>query len=68
MVGDEDPKFRATAMRLAAGLPQSTISVVPEAGHAPHLENLESTSAVILGFLAELDEGRQAAGGWGPKR
>jgi len=68
VVGDEDPKFRATAMRLAAGLPQSTISVVPEAGHAPHLENLESTSAVILGFLAELDEGRQAAGGWGPKR
>ena len=68
VVGDEDPKFRATSMRLAAGLPRSTISVVPEAGHAPHLENLESTSAVILGFLAELDEGRQAAGGWGPKR
>ena len=68
VVGDEDPKFRATAMRLAAGLPQSTISVVPEAGHAPHLENLDRTAAVILGFLDELDEDRQAAGGWGPKR
>jgi len=68
VVGDEDPRFRATAIRLAAGLPHSTISVVPEAGHAPHLENLESTSAVILGFLAELDEDRQATGGWGPKR
>jgi 2-succinyl-6-hydroxy-2,4-cyclohexadiene-1-carboxylate synthase len=68
VVGDEDPRFRAIAMRLAAGLSGSTISVVPEAGHAAHLENLERTSAVILGFLADLDEDRQAAGGRGWSR
>ena len=68
VVGDEDPKFRATAMRLAAGLPRSTISVVPEAGHAPHLENLDRTSTVILGFLANLDQDRQAGSGRGPNR
>ena len=68
VVGDEDPKFRATAMRLAAGLPRSTISVVPEAGHAPHLENLDRTSTVILEFLAELDQDRHAGSGRGPNR
>ena len=68
VVGDEDPKFRATAMRLAAGLPRSTISVVPEAGHAPHLENLDRTSTVILRFLADLDQDRQAGSGRGPNR
>jgi pimeloyl-ACP methyl ester carboxylesterase len=55
-------------MRLAAGLPRSTISVVPEAGHAPHLENLDRTSTVILEFLAELDQDRHAGSGRGPNR
>lgn len=68
VVGDEDSKFRAIAMRMAAGLPDSTISVVAEAGHAPHLENLDSTADVILGFLADLDEDRQAADGRGWSR
>ena len=68
VVGDEDSKFRAIAMRMAAGLPDSTISVVAEAGHAPHLENLDGTADVILGFLADLDEDRQAADGRGWSR
>jgi len=60
VVGDEDPRFRAIAMRMAAGLPLSTISVVPRAGHAAHLENLDRTSTEILGFLAQLDEERRS--------
>jgi len=60
VVGDEDPRFRAIAMRMAAGLPLSTISVVPGAGHAAHLENLDRTSTEILGFLAQLDEERRS--------
>ena len=31
VVGDEDPKFRAIAMRMAAGLVRSAIEVVPGA-------------------------------------
>ena len=68
LAGSPNEHEAATAMRLAAGLPRSTISVVPEAGHAPHLENLDRTSTVILEFLAELDQDRHAGSGRGPNR
>ena len=55
VVGDEDPKFRAVAMRMAAGLVQSAIEVVPGAGHAAHLENPDHVRAAISELLDEID-------------
>ena len=55
VVGDEDPKFRAIAMRMAAGLVQSAIEVVPGAGHAAHLENPDHVRAAISELFDEVD-------------
>jgi 2-succinyl-6-hydroxy-2,4-cyclohexadiene-1-carboxylate synthase len=55
VVGDEDPRFRAIAMRMAAGLAHSAIEVVPSAGHAAHLENPDHVRAVIRELLAEVE-------------
>ena len=55
VVGDEDPKFRAIAMRMAAGLVRSAIEVVPGAGHAAHLENPDYVRAAIGDLLDEVD-------------
>jgi 2-succinyl-6-hydroxy-2,4-cyclohexadiene-1-carboxylate synthase len=38
LVGERDTKFRALGERLAAGLPDARLVVVPGAGHALHLE------------------------------
>lgn len=38
VVGERDPKFRATAERMADALPHATVRVVPDAGHAVHIE------------------------------
>ncbi len=56
LVGDEDPKFRAVAMRMGAGLPRSTMEVVPDAGHAAHLENPGHVVATVREFLDEVDD------------
>ena len=55
LAGDEDPKFRAIAMRMAAGLVRSAIEVVPEAGHAAHLEHPDHVVAAIREMLDEVD-------------
>ncbi|MDG2907540.1 MAG: 2-succinyl-6-hydroxy-2,4-cyclohexadiene-1-carboxylate synthase [Acidimicrobiales bacterium] len=55
VVGDEDARYRRLAFRLASGLGQATIEVVPEAGHAAHLENLPAVSAAIRSFLDGVD-------------
>jgi 2-succinyl-6-hydroxy-2,4-cyclohexadiene-1-carboxylate synthase len=39
IVGVEDETYQDIAIEMAARLPQSRISMVPGAGHAPHLEN-----------------------------
>ncbi|HCV36469.1 MAG: 2-succinyl-6-hydroxy-2,4-cyclohexadiene-1-carboxylate synthase [Acidimicrobiales bacterium] len=53
IVGDEDPKFRSLAIRMASGLPQAEIAVLPEAGHAAHLENPAAAVVAIRTFLDE---------------
>ena len=52
VVGDEDAWFRSLAVRMAAGLRDATIAVIPDAGHACHLENPEDTLAAVSGFLS----------------
>jgi 2-succinyl-6-hydroxy-2,4-cyclohexadiene-1-carboxylate synthase len=47
VVGERDAKFRATAERMAAGLPDATVTVVPGAGHAVHLEDPAAVAGAI---------------------
>lgn len=55
LAGEDDPKFRAIAIRMAAALPRATIRVVPNAGHAAHLENPTYVMHVIEEFLDQVD-------------
>ena len=54
LVGEEDPKFRSLAVRLNSGISKSEIVVVPESGHACHLENPDFTLEMIETFLEEV--------------
>lgn len=51
VVGDEDPTYRAVAGRMAARLRASETAVIPDAGHATHLENPVAFAAAVVGFL-----------------
>jgi 2-succinyl-6-hydroxy-2,4-cyclohexadiene-1-carboxylate synthase len=47
VVGERDAKFRALGERLAAGLPDAELVVVPKAGHAVHLEAPNAVAAAL---------------------
>jgi 2-succinyl-6-hydroxy-2,4-cyclohexadiene-1-carboxylate synthase len=47
VVGERDAKFRAIAARMAAGLRQSRVHVVPDTGHAVHLEAPAAVAEII---------------------
>ncbi len=49
IVGERDEKFRAIAAEMAAAIVDAEVVVVPEAGHAVHLEAPEAVAAVIGG-------------------
>jgi pimeloyl-ACP methyl ester carboxylesterase len=55
VVGEEDAKFQAIASELARDLPHARIEIVPDAGHAVHLENPEACLGVVRRFLAEVE-------------
>ncbi|MBP1684909.1 MAG: alpha/beta hydrolase fold protein [Deltaproteobacteria bacterium] len=50
-VGSEDAKFRAIAETMLRRVPGATIAIIPESGHAAHLENASAFNACVLGFL-----------------
>jgi 2-succinyl-6-hydroxy-2,4-cyclohexadiene-1-carboxylate synthase len=49
VVGERDQKFRAIAQRMARRLAGAQVVVVPEAGHAVHLEAPDRVADVIAG-------------------
>src|SRR4030095_1297277 len=53
VVGEEDAKFRDRAGEIARALPDARVLVVPEAGHAAHLEQPDAFAALALRFFAE---------------
>lgn len=63
VVGDEDEKFEAIAAELAADLPNARRAVLPEAGHAAHLEAPESFAEVVGEFLSLAAPAPGRAGG-----
>ncbi|MEE2767825.1 MAG: 2-succinyl-6-hydroxy-2,4-cyclohexadiene-1-carboxylate synthase [Actinomycetota bacterium] len=52
VVGEEDTQFRSLGVRMATGLRDAAIAVIPEAGHACHLENPEATTTAVSNFLS----------------
>jgi 2-succinyl-6-hydroxy-2,4-cyclohexadiene-1-carboxylate synthase len=65
VAGAEDSKFHDIAADLCARLPRARVAVIPNAGHAAHLENpgafLETTRAFLRECDAELATGAVVA-------
>jgi 2-succinyl-6-hydroxy-2,4-cyclohexadiene-1-carboxylate synthase len=53
VVGEEDGKFRAIAETIVRRTPRATIAIIPQAGHAAHLENARAFNACVLRFLTK---------------
>ena len=54
LAGEQDGKFSALAREMAELLPRSTLALVPEAGHLPHVEAPRAFLAAVSGFFAGL--------------
>ena len=50
--GQRDAKFLAAGRALLAALPQAQLAIVPDAGHAAHLEQPDYVAQLVLAFLA----------------
>ena len=53
VTGDDDHRYRALAAAMAARVPFARVAIVPEAGHAVHLENPVPFWSLVGAFLAE---------------
>lgn len=51
LVGERDDKFRGLGEELAAGIPDSVVTIVAGAGHSVHLEQPDATIDAIAGFI-----------------
>jgi len=51
VAGAEDAPYRAHAAAMAARLPDARVAIVPDAGHATHLENPAAFRAAVEAFL-----------------
>ena len=56
VAGEADVTYRVVAHDLAALIPQGDAFVIPEAGHAVHIDNPDGLEAVMSPFLAGADE------------
>ena len=57
-IGEEDSKFAGIAHDLAARMAHAQVAVVPESGHAAHLENLAAFADVTEAFLSQERSGQ----------
>ena len=51
IVGERDTKFWQINARMAAGIPDARLAVIPVAGHNTHLEIPAAFSDALLSFL-----------------
>lgn len=51
IVGELDGKYVALAHDMAAAIPRATVAIIPDAGHAAHLEHPEAFTQAVLRFL-----------------
>jgi 2-succinyl-6-hydroxy-2,4-cyclohexadiene-1-carboxylate synthase len=59
IAGDLDEKYTAIAREMAVALPNATIELIEDAGHAAHLEQADAFAAVVLDFLRRAIEGSE---------
>ena len=48
IAGADDAKFAAIARRMAAAIPQAEVCLIPDAGHAAHLEAPDAVASVVV--------------------
>lgn len=53
VAGELDTKYAEQAARMAEGLPDSRLEIIPDAGHIVHLEQRDRFIAVLKSFLRE---------------
>jgi len=63
VVGALDERYRALGEEVAGRLPQARLVVIPEAGHAVHLEQPAAFGRAVSEFLASCRGGSEPAGG-----
>jgi pimeloyl-ACP methyl ester carboxylesterase len=51
LAGALDPKFVEIAERMASAMPDARLTVIPEAGHAVHLERPDAWLEAVKAFL-----------------
>jgi pimeloyl-ACP methyl ester carboxylesterase len=47
IVGERDHRFLAIAREMAVAIPAARVEVIPDAGHAAHLEQPDAVAAAI---------------------
>ena len=55
LAGAEDAKFRRLAQEMAVAMPMAQVAVIPDAGHAAHLEQPAAFERAVLRFLQSLE-------------
>jgi 2-succinyl-6-hydroxy-2,4-cyclohexadiene-1-carboxylate synthase len=55
VAGELDEKFRAIGAWMAARIPDARFEIVPQAGHAPHLEQPERYREIVARFFGAAD-------------
>jgi len=63
VVGEHDARYVGIADRMSEVLPSAEVMIVPDAGHAPHLEQPDAVLAAVSVFLAPL-LGRATPSSW----
>ena len=54
LAGSEDEKFSAIARDMAKVIPNAAVEIVPNAGHAAHIDQPEACARPVLAFLSQL--------------
>ena len=55
IAGQDDVKFSATARQIHETVPESRLCIVPESGHAVHLEQPDLFNRTVLDFIRTVD-------------
>jgi 3-oxoadipate enol-lactonase len=62
IAGEQDKPFLGSSRRLADGVGQGTLALIPDAGHSPQFENPAAWWAALAGFLAALPAAEVSCG------
>jgi pimeloyl-ACP methyl ester carboxylesterase len=58
IVGEQDQPFLGPSRRMAMGVGQGSLQIIPDAGHCPQFENTEAWWQALSSFLATVAQAR----------